>query len=131
MTIKNVTTLCAAAIVLATAGFVGSRPSHKSPPTMRATVLANLDALLGKESNSEQNKGSLDTNYNRDAKNCVFYVGVGSSLKIFGVGVINADAKGMMSIPERVICSANGDQTCSPVECIDVLREVMRNAEKQ
>ena len=128
---KNVTTLCAAAIVLATAGFVGSRPSHKSPPTMSATVLANLDALLGKESNSEQNKGSLDTNYKREPGDCVLKVGVGSSLKIFGAGILKADATGKISISGQVTCYSDGKAACRPVECIDVLKVILGNAEKE
>lgn len=73
----------------------------------------NVEALSGDE--------SLDCNYYRRTESCEF---VGNArIKIFGVGIIKVN--GSFSIPGVVVCTSGGNETCKPVECID-LYEVIK-----
>ncbi len=73
----------------------------------------NVEALSGDE--------SLDCNYNRREESCEFLGN--AKIRILGVGVIKVN--GSFSIPGVVVCSTGGNETCKPVECID-LYEVIK-----
>lgn len=97
-------------------------------------ALANIDALMQSENDSEKGnidpeKGILDTSYTRRTKNCEFYVGANAKVTVLGLGVIKAGADGIISVPEQVTCIAGGNETCRPVECIDILSLII-NTEK-
>ena len=78
-------------------------------------LAANVDALADNESG-----GKLDTSYKRSEDDCVITVSAGVKLEIFGVGVIDAKAGGKISVGVKVVCSSGGNETCRPVECIDL-----------
>ncbi len=103
-------------------------------------TLANINALMQSEDDSEKGnsdpekgssdpekgnsdpeKGGLDTNYTRNAKNCEFYVGANVEVKVGRLGTVKAGADGIISVPEQVTCLAGGNETCRPVECIEIL----------
>lgn len=85
-------------------------------------ALSNIEALLSPE---------LDTSYSRKAKNCEFNVGANASVTFLGLGLLKADANGIISVPEQVTCVANGNETCSPIECADLLKLMIRDEEKE
>lgn len=85
-------------------------------------AIANIEALSTPEG---ETGGGLDTSYQRATKDCKFYVGAFAEVKVLGIGLVKADGDGYIFIPEQVTCIANGNETCSPVECIDILRLIV------
>jgi hypothetical protein len=79
-------------------------------------VKANVAAL----SDDEPGSNGVNTAYLRNDSDCVFHVGAGVSINVFGIGVLTAGPDGNLSIPGKVICMAGGNMTCKPVECIDI-----------
>lgn len=45
------------------------------------------------------------------------------------MGIVSANPQGYISIPEQVTCKANGDETCRPVECIEIW-QIIANSER-
>ncbi len=84
---------------------------------------ANVDALADNESG-----GKLDTSYKRSEDDCEITVSAGIKLEIFGVGVIDAKGGGKVSVGVKVVCSSGGNETCRPVECIDLYRILSSSA---
>lgn len=141
--------------VIAIVGVIGIKlhNQHSATNSMNDITLANLEAILGStdtESGTTDpekgttdpekgttdpekgitdpekgNTGTLDANYVRKTKNCEMYVGANAKVSILGLGLVQADANGMISFPEQVTCKAGGDETCRPIECIDLLMVIL------
>lgn len=85
-------------------------------------LLANIEALT----QYEPGGGDLDTNYVRNPSKCSIYIGINGKLKLFGVGILKADATGYVSFDGQVSCQSGGNSTCRPVECIDLYEIILK-----
>ncbi|MBO8452323.1 MAG: hypothetical protein IAC06_05510 [Bacteroidetes bacterium] len=74
---------------------------------------ANAEALAAEET------GGLDANYKRKEEKCTITAGAGAKIKIFG-GNITVGSRGTVTFDGKVICKSGGDETCRPIECIDL-----------
>ena len=65
--------------------------------------------------------GGVEPKYKRhDNETCDIYVGVKGKLKVFGIGILYADGDGWIKFSGKVVCEADGNLTCRPVECVDL-----------
>lgn len=129
MTTKKIINILLAAGVVVALAFLGVK--LQTPKEFENNiVLANIDALLQNESNTEQGQGSLDTSYKRHDNKCSIYVGAYAEVKIFGLGFFKADGDGFIHVSGQVTCEAGGDMTCKPVECIEIYELVLDHIEK-
>ena len=81
-------------------------------------LLANAEALA--------NNNESTPAFKREEGECVINVGALGKIKLFGVTILEADAKGNISFTGKVVCIGQGDVSCRPIECID-LYEVILN----
>lgn len=81
--------------------------------SIKSVVSENVEAL------SEEDGDGFKCIYQRDEndKFCRIYVGVRGKIKLLGVGVIKADSEGYVAFEGKVVCMADGNKSCTPVEC--------------
>lgn len=73
-----------------------------------------------------RNSKSLDCEYVNEMSECRIYVGAKGKIKLLGGSIIEAGADGYVCIDGRVVCRANGDATCSPVECNELYETILK-----
>lgn len=77
-------------------------------------AIENLEALANGEG------GGLDCSYVREEGKCTLNIGAGSSIKLFNMQIIHADAQGNVIFDGKVVCKSGGSSTCKPIECYDL-----------
>lgn len=80
----------------------------------------NVEALA----NSGTEK--VDCSYSRRTPKCEIFIGAKGSIEIAGIGVLKAGADGYIKFDGQVICSANGTESCRPVECADIYKIIFK-----
>ena len=81
---------------------------------------ANAEALAAEE------EGKLDTSYKDIPQQCMIRVGANAEIRVFGMGILKADGEGRIYFDGKTICEANGVQTCTPRDCVDVYEVIFR-----
>lgn len=79
----------------------------------------NVEALA----NSRE---KVDCSYSRRTPQCEIFIGAKGSIKVAGVGILKAGADGYIKFDGQVICSANGTESCRPVECADIYKIIFK-----
>lgn len=80
----------------------------------------NVEALA----NSGTEK--VDCSYSRRTPQCEIFIGAKGSIEVAGIGVLKAGADGYIKFDGQVICSANGTESCRPVECADIYEIIFK-----
>ena len=115
MKTKNFFAAMCGVIVLAGATIATYTAVTKSQKEMSYLTKQNLEALV-----QSTREGGLDCSYIREESTCNIYVGANGRIKLFGVGIIKADAQGRVSFDGKVVCRSGGNATCKPIECADL-----------
>ena len=103
------------AVAVSTFVYVNYKESNST-----SLLKANAEALAADETDK------LDTNYKNIHQQCKIRVGANAEVKIFGLGILKADGEGYIYFDGQTICEANGMQTCTPRDCIDVYEVIFR-----
>lgn len=83
----------------------------------------NSASLL--KANAEEG-GKLVTSYKDIPQQCMIRVGANAEIRVFGMGILKADGEGRIYFDGKTICEANGVQTCTPRDCVDVYEVIFR-----
>ena len=81
-------------------------------------TLANIDAFMSVQ--------SLDCEYQRIEPNCEITLNAGVGFKLLGGKLIESDGDGHIVISGQVICKADGDLTCTPIECKELYETFLK-----
>ncbi len=106
------------AAVIAASAILGTWMRTNAHVAQSDITLGNIEAF--------QNSTSLNCEFINEMSECRIYVGAKGKIKLLGGSIIEAGADGYVSIDGRVVCKANGDATCSPVECKDLYEVVLK-----
>ena len=116
---KNILAALCGVFVLAGATIATYTSVTKSQKEMSDLTKQNLEALV-----QSTREGGLDCNYSREESKCSIYIGANGRIKLFGVGIIKADANGWVNFDGKVVCHSGGNATCRPIECVDLYQVI-------
>lgn len=87
---------------------------------------ANIEALASSEDETVNSGegGGWDTVYERTEGTCTITVGAKGKIKVFGVGIMYANAQGEISFDGKVVCHGGGNSSCTPIECIQLYEAI-------
>ena len=112
---KSILAALCGVFVLAGVAFATDTVATKSQKEISNLTKQNLEALV-----QSTREGGLDCNYSREESKCSIYIGANGRIKLFGVGIIKADANGWVNFDGKVVCRSGGNATCKPIECADL-----------
>lgn len=69
---------------------------------------------------------SLDCSYKRTQSECSIKMTAGAKVDIFGIGITSPKADATVWIDGVVICSANGENACTPIECAELYKIIRK-----
>jgi hypothetical protein len=86
----------------------------------RMSAKVNVDDVTLANMQAFTSSTSLNCEYVRTTEKCVIRVSAGVEVDVLGIGITSPKADGTIEIDGVVVCSADGNTACSPVECIEL-----------
>ena len=87
---------------------------------MSALMVENIEALTADA------EGGLDTSYKRYEGDCIVAGSMEAKLTSLGIPFVKIKGSGDLRVNVKLVCGANGDMTCTPYECHQLMDRLLQ-----